>query len=181
MKSLAEKYTEEIHPALLAEFAMANPLEVPKIEKVTLNMGTGYAAGNEKLFDAIASELGNIAGQKPKVTRAKKSIASFKIRQGDPVGLMVTLRGKRMYSFLDKLINIVLPRIRDFRGVNPQSFDHQGNYNMGIREHIVFPEVDYSKIDKVKPLEITIKTTTKDDGVARRLLELSGIPFSKVQ
>lgn len=178
-KVLIEKYSSEIHPQLKSEFGFKNMYEVPRIEKVTVNMGIGYASQNDKLVESISSELAVITGQKPKVARAKKSIAAFKIREKDPVGLMVTLRGKRMYSFLDKFINVVLPRIRDFRGVKSTSFDSQGNYSIGIKEHIVFPEIDYNKIDKVKPMQITITTTAKDDEQARKLLEMSGFPFAK--
>lgn len=179
MKPLAERYTNEILPALTEEFGIKNVYQVPKIEKVTVNIGAGYLAQNEKQLEPLMVELASITGQKPKINRAKKSIASFKIREKDPVGLSVTLRGKRMYLFLDKLINVVLPRIRDFRGVKGDSFDGRGNYNLGIREHIVFPEIDYNKIDRVKPLQITIKTTAGDNEKGRKLLELVGVPFTK--
>lgn len=180
MKPLAERYTTEILPALLKEHGFRNSYEAPRIEKVTVNMGAGYLAQNDKLLEPLANELAAITGQKPKINRAKKSIASFKIRQKDPVGISVTLRGKKMYLFLDKLINVVLPRTRDFRGVKGTSFDGQGNFNLGIKEHIVFPEIDYNKIDKVKPLQITIKTTAQNDEQGRQLMELLGVPFAKV-
>jgi large subunit ribosomal protein L5 len=179
MAGLKEQYTNECIPALMKEFSYKNIMEVPKIEKVVLNMGLGEAVQNPKVVDSAAEELTRIAGQRAVVTRAKKSIATFKLRQGMPIGCRVTLRHDRMYDFLAKLINIALPRVRDFRGVSKKAFDGRGNYALGIKEHIIFPEIDYDKIDKIKGLNIVITTTAKTDKEGRFLLQQLGMPFTK--
>jgi Ribosomal protein L5 len=176
---LKELYTTEVRKKLQQEFGIENAMAVPKIEKVVLNMGVGEAISNSKILDSAAEELGVIAGQKPIITRAKKSIANFKLREGVPIGTMVTLRGERMFEFLDRLINIALPRVRDFRGVASRAFDGRGNYTLGIRDHLIFPEIDYSKVDKSKGMNITIVTTAKNDEQARFLLRELGMPFMK--
>ena len=170
-------YENEVRPQLTREFNYRNIMEVPRLESVVLNMGLGEAIQNIKILDNAVEELALIAGQKPVITRAKKSIASFKLRENMPIGCMVTLRRDRMYDFLDKLIHIALPRVRDFRGVSPKSFDGRGNYTLGIREHIIFPEINYDKIDKIKGLNITIVTSSKTDEEGRLLLRLLGMPF----
>ena len=175
---LKEKYTTEVTKAMMEKFGYKNVMEIPKVEKVVINMGVGEAVGNPKVLDAAVADMTLIAGQKPVVTRAKKSIAAFKIREGMPIGAKVTMRGERMYQFLDKLINISLPRVRDFRGVNPKSFDGRGNYTMGVKEQLIFPEIDYDKIDKIRGMDIIIVTTAKTDEEARELLRLMGMPFS---
>jgi len=175
---LKEKYISEVAQAMMEKFGYKNVMEIPKVEKVVINMGVGEAVGNPKVLDAAVADMTLIAGQKPVVTRAKKSIAAFKIREGMPIGAKVTMRGERMYQFLDKLINISLPRVRDFRGVNPKSFDGRGNYTMGIKEQLIFPEIDYDKIDKIRGMDIIIVTTAKTDEEARELLRLMGMPFS---
>jgi large subunit ribosomal protein L5 len=177
MSRLREKYLKEAIPSLIKEFDYKNIMEVPKLTRVSLNMGLGEAIHNIKILDSAVEELALIAGQRPVVTRAKRSIASFKVREGMPIGCMVTLRRERMYYFLDKLFNIDLPRVRDFRGLSDKSFDGRGNYSLGIKEHIIFPEIDYDKIDKVKGLNITIVTTAKTDIEARFLLQKLGTPF----
>ncbi len=177
MSRLREKYVKEVIPSLIKEFDYKNIMEVPKLKGVALNMGLGEAIHNIKILDSAVEELALIAAQRPVVTRAKRSIASFKLREGMPIGCMVTLRSERMYCFLDKLFNIDLPRVRDFRGLSDKSFDGKGNYSLGIKEHIIFPEIDYDKIDKVKGLNITIVTTAKTDIEARFLLEKLGMPF----
>ena len=174
---LKETYLEEIRPRLREEFNYRNDLEVPKIEKVVINIGVGEAIANNRALDAAVSDLTMIAGQKPVITRAKKSIAQFRLRAGMPIGTMVTLRGDRMYEFLDRLMNIALPRVRDFRGISPKSFDGRGNYTLGLREQLIFPEIDYDKIDKLRGLEVAIVTTAKTDEEGRRLLTLLGMPF----
>ncbi|MDP9316049.1 MAG: 50S ribosomal protein L5 [Chloroflexota bacterium] len=174
---LKEKYQREIVPALTKEFNYRNPMEVPKVEKVVINIGMGEALQNAKSMDAALSDLTAIAGQKPVVTRARKSIANFKLREGQPIGAMVTLRGERMYEFLDRLISIALPRIRDFRGVSRRSFDGRGNYSIGLREQIVFPEIDYDKVDKLRGLEVAIVTTARNDNEGFALLKNMGMPF----
>jgi large subunit ribosomal protein L5 len=174
---LRDKYAKEIAPALLKEFELKNAMAVPHIEKVVINMGVGEATQNAKLLDPAVNELSSIAGQKAVVTRAKKSIAAFKVREGMPIGAMVTLRGDRMYEFLDRLINIALPRVRDFRGVSSKSFDGRGNYTLGLKDQLIFPEIDYSKIDKQKGMNITIVTTAQNDEQARALLKHMGMPF----
>ncbi|MFH2011795.1 MAG: 50S ribosomal protein L5 [Pseudomonadota bacterium] len=177
MARLKEFYIKEIMPALMKEFNYRNPMEVPKLEKIVINMGLGEAIQNIKLLDSAASELSLIIGQKPVITRAKKSIASFKLREGVPIGCMVTLRRERMYEFFDRLINIALPRVRDFRGLSGKSFDGRGNYALGIKEHTIFPEIDYDKIDKVKGMNVVVVTTAKTDEEAKSLLRLLGVPF----
>lgn len=179
MSRLKEKYLEEVVPQLMKEFGYKNIMEVPRLEKVVLNVGVGEGAHNPKALEAAQRDLMAISGQKPVVTRARRSIAAFRIRKGMPIGVMVTLRGRRMYDFLDKLFNAVLPRIRDFRGVPRTSWDGRGNYTLGIREQIIFPEIDYDKIDKVRGLEVTIVTTAESDREAMRLLELLGMPFQR--
>ncbi len=179
MARLRELYEKEIRPLLMEKFSYKSPMEVPKIEKIVLNMGLGEAIQNVKILDSASEDLKLISGQKPIITRARKSIAAFKLRKGMPIGCMVTLRRDRMYEFLDKLINVALPRIRDFRGVSPKSFDGRGNYTIGIKEHIIFPEIDYDKVDKIKGLNVTIVTTAKTDEEARVLLEAFGMPFRR--
>jgi large subunit ribosomal protein L5 len=176
---LKELYSTEVRKKLQDEFQIKNPMAVPKIDKVVLNMGMGEAISNAKILDAAVDELSQITGQKPIVTKAKKSIASFKLREGQAIGTMVTLRGEKMYEFLDRLINIALPRVRDFRGVPAKSFDGRGNYTLGVRDHVIFPEIDVSKVDKSKGMNITIVTTAKNDEQARFLLRELGMPFGK--
>ena len=176
---LKEMYTKEVRKKLQDEFQIKNPMAVPKIEKVVLNMGMGEAIQNSKILDSAVDELGQITGQKPVVTKAKKSIAAFKLREGVPIGTMVTLRGEKMYEFLDRLINVALPRVRDFRGVPTRSFDGRGNYTLGIRDHLIFPEIDAGKVDKSKGMNITIVTNAKNDEQARFLLRELGMPFGK--
>lgn len=177
MSRIKDLYENEVRPQLIKEFNYRNVMEVPKLQSIVLNMGLGEAIQNIKIMDNAVEELALIAGQRPVVTRAKKSIASFKLRENMPIGCMVTLRRDRMFDFLEKLIHIALPRVRDFRGVSPKSFDGRGNYTLGIREHIIFPEINYDKIDKVKGLNITIVTTSRTDEEGRLLLKLLGMPF----
>ena len=177
---LKEKYLNDIKPALQKELGLNNPMAVPRLEKIVLNMGLGEATQNSKLLDPLVADLAAIAGQKPVITRAKKSIAAFKVREGMPIGAMVTLRGNVMYEFLDRLIQIGLPRVRDFRGVSTKSFDGRGNYTLGMRDQLIFPEIDYSKVEKLKGMNITIVTTAPDDNQARELLKAFGIPFRAV-
>ncbi len=174
---MKEKYQREIVPALTKEFNYRNPMEVPKVEKVVINIGMGEALQNAKSMDAALADLTAIAGQKPVVTRARKSIANFKLRQGQAIGAMVTLRGDKMYEFLDRLISIAMPRIRDFRGVSRRSFDGRGNYSVGLREQIVFPEIDYDRVDKLRGLEVAIVTTARNDNEGYALLKNMGMPF----
>lgn len=174
---LKEKYTREVVPALTKKFGYANPMEVPRLDKIVVNMGLGEAIQNPKVIESGTSELATITGQKPVVTRAKKSIANFKLRTGAAIGCKVTLRGSRMYEFLDRLVNVALPRVRDFKGVSPNGFDGRGNYTLGIREQIIFPEIDYNKIDKVKGLGVVIGTTGRNDEEGKELLRLLGMPF----
>ena len=176
---LKEHYTKEVRKRLQDEFKIKNPMAVPKVEKVVINMGLGEAISNAKILDAAVDELGQITGQKPVVTKAKKSIASFKLREGQSIGTMVTLRGEKMYEFLDRLISTALPRVRDFRGVPTKSFDGRGNFTLGIRDHLIFPEIDITKVDKSKGMNITIVTTAKNDEQARFLLRELGMPFGK--
>jgi large subunit ribosomal protein L5 len=178
MARLRERYREDIVPALQRELGYANIYQVPKLEKIVVNVGLGEAIANGRALEAATSDLATITGQQPVVTRAKKSIAAFKLRAGMPIGAMVTLRGERMYEFLDRLISVALPRIRDFRGVSPNSFDGRGNYTLGLREQLMFPEIDYDRIDKIRGLEISIVTTAKTDDEGRRLLALLGMPFA---
>ena len=176
---MLEYFRQECMPRMMQEFRYQSPMQAPRLEKVVINMGLGEAIQNIKLLESASQELGAITGQKSVVTRAKKSIAAFKLREGMPIGCMVTLRRDRMYEFLDKLVNVVLPRVRDFRGVSDKSFDGRGNYTMGIREQIIFPEIDYDKIDKVKGMNITIVTTARTDEEGKFLLKLLGVPFKK--
>jgi large subunit ribosomal protein L5 len=174
---MKERYRTEVAPALLKEFSYENPMRVPGLHKITVNIGMGEAVQDAKRMENAVRDLTEITGQKPVVTRAKRSVASFKLRQGMPIGVMVTLRDRRMWDFLDKLANVALPRLRDFQGISPDSFDGRGNYTLGIREQLVFPEIDYDKIDKVRGMEITIVTTARTDEEGRRLLKLLGMPF----
>lgn len=178
MARLKETYYNEVAKAMMEKFGYKNVMEIPKLEKVVINMGVGEAVGNPKALDAAVADMTTISGQKPVVTRAKKSIAAFKIREGMPIGAKVTLRGERMYEFVDKLFNVALPRVRDFRGVNPRSFDGRGNYSMGIKEQLIFPEIEYDKVDKIRGMDIIFVTTAKTDEEARELLKLMGMPFS---
>src|SRR5436305_12206155 len=174
---LRELYKTKVVPALKQDFGYKNPMAVPKIEKVSLNIGLGEATGNRKLMDGAVNELGQIAGQKPVVTKATKSIAAFKLREGMSIGCMVTLRGDRMYEFFDRLVNVALPRVRDFRGVSTKSFDGRGNYTLGVRDQLIFAEIDYAKVEKLKGMNVTIVTTASDDNQARKLLRHMGMPF----
>lgn len=174
---MQEKYQRDVIPALSKEFNFRNPMQVPRVEKIVLNIGMGEALQNAKSMDAAVADLTAISGQKPVITRARKSIANFKLREGQAIGAMVTLRGERMYEFLDRLITIALPRIRDFRGVSRRSFDGRGNYSIGLREQIVFPEIDYDKVDKLRGLEIAIVTSAKNDNEGYALLKQFGMPF----
>jgi large subunit ribosomal protein L5 len=177
MSRLKETYEQDLMPALTKEFRYTSPMEVPRLKKIVLNMGLGEAIQNIKVLDASMEELALIAGQRPVVTRARKSIASFKLREGMPIGCMVTLRRGRMYDFFDKLVNVALPRVRDFRGLSDKALDGRGNFTVGIKEHIIFPEIDYDKIDKIKGLNITIVTTAKTDEEGKALLKMMGMPF----
>jgi large subunit ribosomal protein L5 len=177
MSRLKEKYQKEVVPALKKEFGYANAMAIPKIRKVVINMGLGEATSNAKIVDTAADELSKITGQKATVRRAKKSIAAFKVREGMPVGAMVTLRGERMYEFLDRLTSIALPRVRDFKGISPKGFDGRGNYTLGLRDQIIFPEIDYMKVDKARGMNVSVITSAKTDEEARKLLQLIGLPF----
>jgi large subunit ribosomal protein L5 len=174
---LKERYQKQVAPAIAKEFGIKNPMAIPRVEKVVLNMGMGEAIANAKILDTAADELRAITGQKPVITKAKKSIASFKLRQGMPIGVMVTLRGDRMYEFLDRLVSIALPRVRDFRGVSPKAFDGRGNYTIGVREQLIFPEIYFNKVDKLRGMNISIVTTARNDEQARALLKGLGMPF----
>ena len=178
---MREKYRKEVVPALMKRFGQKNPMSVPRVAKVIVNIGMGEASQNVKLLDVAVIELGQIAGQKPVITRAKKSIANFKIRKGMPIGCCVTLRGDRMYEFLDRLCNVVLPRVRDFRGLPPNAFDGRGNYTMGLSDQLVFPEIDYTRVDKIKGMNITLTTTARNDEEGRELLKLLGVPLRPVR
>jgi large subunit ribosomal protein L5 len=177
MARLKDKYKNEIAGSLAKEFDIKNPMAIPRIEKVVINMGLGEASANAKILDVAADELKAITGQKPVITKAKKSIAAFKLRQGMSIGTMVTLRGDRMYEFLDRLISVALPRVRDFRGISGKAFDGRGNYTLGIREQLIFPEIDFNKVDKTRGMNISIITTAKTDDQARSLLKSLGMPF----
>ena len=177
MARLKEKYKNEIAPALAKEFDIKNPMAIPKIEKIVVNMGLGEASANSKILDVATEELKSITGQKPVITKAKKSIAAFKLRQGMSIGTMVTLRGDRMYEFLDRLISVALPRVRDFRGISAKAFDGRGNYTVGIREQLIFPEIDFNKVDKTRGMNVSIVTTARNDDLARSLLKALGMPF----
>jgi large subunit ribosomal protein L5 len=174
---LRSRFEKEVSVALMKELELKNPMAVPRLNKIVVNMGVGEATQNAKLIDPAVNELGQIAGQKPVVTRAKKSIAAFKVREGMPIGAMVTLRGDRMYEFFDRLISIVLPRVRDFKGVSTKSFDGRGNYTLGLHDQLIFPEIDYAKVDKLKGMNVTIVTTARSDDQARSLLKHLGMPF----
>jgi large subunit ribosomal protein L5 len=174
---LKEHYAKNVIPALTKEFGYKNVMAVPKLEKISVNIGLGEATGNAKLMDGAVNELGAIAGKKPVVTKARKSIAAFKLREGMSIGTMVTLRGERMYEFLDRLLNVALPRVRDFRGVSSKSFDGRGNYTLGVRDQLIFPEIDYSKVDKTKGMNISITTTARTDAEGLALLRQMGMPF----
>jgi large subunit ribosomal protein L5 len=174
---LRDKYTKDVIPALKKEFGYKNVMAVPKIEKVVINMGLGEATANAKLVDVGADELARITGQKPVTRRSKKSIAAFKVRKGQPVGTMVTLRGERMWEFLDRLMAIALPRVRDFKGVSPKGFDGRGNYTLGLKDQLLFPEIDYMKVDKARGMNVSVVTTAKTDEEARKLLQFMGMPF----
>jgi large subunit ribosomal protein L5 len=178
---LRERYKDEIAPALMKEFGYKNVMEVPRLVKVSVNIGMGEAVQNAKALDAAAADLATITGQKAVITRAKKSIANFKIRENMPIGMVVTLRGERMYEFLDRFLNVALPRIRDFQGAPANAFDGRGNYSIGVREQLIFPEIEYDKIDKIRGMQITIVTTAKTDEEARRFLQLLGVPFQRQQ
>lgn len=179
MSRLIETYNTEIVEAMMKKFSYTNVMQVPKIEKIVINMGVGEAKENQKLMDSAVNDLTIISGQKPLVTKAKKSVAAFKVREGMNIGTKVTLRGKRMYEFLDRLVNLSLPRVRDFRGVNPNSFDGRGNYAMGIKEQLIFPEIEYDKVDKIRGMDIIVVTTANTDEEARELLTQFGMPFRK--
>ena len=178
MARLKEFYSQDVAPAMMKKFGYKNVMEIPKVEKVVINMGVSDAVGNPKALDAAVADLTQIAGQKPIVTKAKKSISAFKIREGMSIGTKVTLRGERMYHFLDKLLNVALPRVRDFRGISAKAFDGRGNYTLGVKEQLIFPEIEYDKIDKIRGMDITVVTTAKTDEEARELLKLMGMPFS---
>jgi large subunit ribosomal protein L5 len=174
---LRVRFEKELAPTLAKELDLKNPMAVPRLNKIVVNMGVGEATQNAKVLDPAANELGQITGQKPVITRAKKSIAAFKVREGMPIGAMVTLRGDRMYEFFDRLVSIVLPRVRDFRGVSTKSFDGRGNYTLGLHDQLIFPEIDYAKVDKLKGMNVTIVTTARSDDQARSLLKHLGMPF----
>src|SRR5574340_1044153 len=174
---LRERFEKEVKPALMKEFNLKNPMAAPRLEKIVVNMGVGEATQNVKILDPAAGELGQITGQKPVITRAKKSIAAFKVRAGMPIGAMVTLRGDRMYEFLDRLINVALPRVRDFKGISPKAFDGRGNYTLGLREQIIFPEINYDQVEKVKGLNVSIVTSARNDERGLALLKAFGVPF----
>jgi large subunit ribosomal protein L5 len=177
MARLKEFYAKNVVPALIKEFQYKNPMQVPKLEKIVVNMGLGEAIQNVKIIDGAVQELSMISGQKPVITKARKSIATFKLRQGMPIGCSVILRKEMMYEFFDRLVNVALPKVRDFRGISPNSFDGRGNFSMGLQEQIIFPEIEYDKVEKVKGMNITIVTTAKTDAEARALLKLMGVPF----
>ena len=179
MARLKDFYTKEVAPALQKKFSYKSVMQIPKLDKIVINISSGGAKDNSKMMDAICTDLGTITGQKPMICNARKSVANFKLREGMPIGAKVTLRGERMYEFLDRFFNVALPRVRDFRGINPNSFDGRGNYNMGVKEQLIFPEIDYDKIDKIRGMDICFVTTAKTDEEARELLTLMGAPFAK--
>lgn len=179
MARLKEMYTKEVAPALMKKFEYKSVMQVPKLEKIVINVGCGEAKDNAKVVDAIISDLSTITGQKPVICKAKKSVANFKLREGMIIGVKVTLRGERMYEFLDRFFNLALPRVRDFRGINPDSFDGRGNYSMGVKEQLIFPEIEYDKIDAIRGMDICFVTTAKTDEEARELLTLMGAPFAR--
>jgi large subunit ribosomal protein L5 len=176
---MRERYESEIRPALVKEFEYGNPMRAPELKKIVVNIGLGEALQNARALDAASADLTAITGQKPVTTRAKKSIANFKVRAGNPIGMMVTLRGERMYEFFDRLVNIALPRIRDFQGAPSNAFDGRGNYSLGIREQLIFPEIDYDRIDRIRGLQVTMVTSARTDEEGKRLLQLLGVPFSR--
>jgi large subunit ribosomal protein L5 len=179
MARLKDRYAEEIRPALIQRFGYSSAMQAPRLLKITLNMGVGEAKQDSKMLEAAQAQLATIAGQKPNVRRARKSVAAFKLREGMPVGLTVTLRGERAYEFLDRLCSIAIPRIRDFRGLNPRSFDGRGNYSMGVREQVIFPEIDYDNVDQVRGLDVTMTTSAETDAEAFALLDALGMPFAR--
>jgi len=179
MARLKDRYLEEIRPAMVGRFGYSSVMQAPRLVKITLNMGVGEAKQDSKMLEAAEEQLGTIAGQKPNIRRARKSVANFKLREGMPVGLTVTLRDVRAYEFLDRLCSIAIPRIRDFRGLNPRSFDGRGNYSMGVREQVIFPEIDYDNVDQVRGLDVTITTTAQTDAEAFALLDVLGMPFAR--
>ena len=179
MARMKDFYKAEVAPALMKKFGYKSVMQIPKLDKIVINVGAGEAKANATAIDSISGDLAKITGQKPGVCKAKKSVANFKLREGMPIGVKVTLRGERMYEFLDRLFNVALPRVRDFRGINPNSFDGRGNYNMGIREQLIFPEIDYDKVDKVRGMDICFVTTANTDEEARGFLTLMGAPFTK--
>lgn len=179
MSRLKEKYLSEVAPSLMKKFSYKSPMQIPKLEKIVINVGVGEAKENAKVLDAASNDLQLITGQRPVITKARKSVANFKIREGMNIGLKVTLRAERMYEFLDRLFSVALPRVRDFRGINPNSFDGRGNYALGVREQLIFPEIEYDKIDKIRGMDIIIVTTANTDEEARELLTLMGAPFSR--
>jgi large subunit ribosomal protein L5 len=179
MARLKDRYSEEIRPALIQRFGYSTPMQAPRLLKITLNMGVGEAKQDSKMLEAALEQLATIAGQKPNIRRARKSVANFKLREGMPVGLTVTLRGQRAYEFLDRLCSIAIPRIRDFRGLNPRSFDGRGNYSMGVREQVIFPEIDYDNVDQVRGLDVTLTTSAETDAEAFALLDALGMPFAR--
>ncbi len=178
MARLKDYYSQEVAPAMMKKFGYTNVMQIPKVAKIVINMGVSEAVGNPKALDAAVADLTMISGQKPIVTKAKKSISAFKVREGMSIGTKVTLRGERMYHFMDKLLNVALARVRDFRGITPKAFDGRGNYTLGVKEQLIFPEMEYDKIDKIRGMDITIVTTAKTDEEARELLKLMGMPFS---
>ena len=178
MARLKEFYNQEVAPAMMKKFGYSNVMQIPKVAKIVINMGVSEAVGNPKALDAAVADLTMISGQKPIVTKAKKSISAFKVREGMSIGTKVTLRSERMYHFMDKLLNVALARVRDFRGISPKAFDGRGNYTLGVKEQLIFPEMEYDKIDKIRGMDITIVTTAKSDEEARELLKLMGMPFS---
>lgn len=178
MSRMQDKYTGEVAPALMKKFSYKSTMQIPKLEKIVVNIGLGEAKENAKALDSAVADLAAITGQKPVITKAKKSVAAFKVREGMNIGCKVTLRGKKMYEFLDRLFSVALPRVRDFRGINPDSFDGRGNYSLGIKEQLIFPEIDYDKIDKIRGMDIIVVTTAKTDEEARELLALMGAPFA---
>ncbi len=179
MARLKDFYNKEVAPALQKKFSYKSVMQIPKLDKIVINVSSGEAKDNSKMMDAICTDLGAITGQKAMICAARKSVANFKLREGMPIGAKVTLRGERMYEFLDRFFNVALPRVRDFRGINPNSFDGRGNYNMGVKEQLIFPEIDYDKIDKIRGMDICFVTTAKTDEEARELLTLMGAPFAK--
>lgn len=179
MARLKTFYKDDVAPALMKKFTYKSVMEIPKLDKIVINVGAGEAKENHKVIDSIVTDLSAITGQRPLITKARKSVANFKLREGMPIGVKVTLRGERMYEFLDRLFNVALPRVRDFRGINANSFDGRGNYNMGVKEQLIFPEIEYDKIDKVRGMDICFVTTAKTDEEARELLTLMGAPFAK--